>query len=245
MRLKDKVCVITGAAGGIGRATARRFLAEGATVVLCDRSQEQVEAVRQELAGGAQVVGHTVDVSQRETIDAMVKGVVQRHGGIDVLINNAGITADARLAKMSLTQWDQVVAVNLTGVFQCTQAIAEPMLARGGGAIVNTSSVAGVYGNFGQGNYAATKAGVVGLTKTWARELGPRGIRVNAVVPGAIETSILATVPAEVRERIMESCWLRRIGRPEEVATVYAFLASDEASYVNGAVVEVSGGVSL
>jgi 3-oxoacyl-[acyl-carrier protein] reductase len=246
VRLKDKVCIITGSANGIGLAAARKFAAEGAVTIVCDLQGEQVAAaVAGVEAEGGRAAGYVVNVADRATVDAMVADVKARHGRIDVLVNNAGITRDARLVKMTEVQWDAVIDVNLKGVFHCTQAVAETMLAQGAGSIVNTSSVTGVYGNFGQSNYAAAKAGLIGLTKTWARELGPRGVRVNTVVPGSVATHILDTVPPEILARIKEGCWLRRIGRPEELANVYAFLASDEASYVNGATIEVSGGVSL
>jgi 3-oxoacyl-[acyl-carrier protein] reductase len=162
-----------------------------------------------------------------------------------VLINNAGITKDARLAKMSSAQFDSVIAVNLKGVFECTQAVAEIMTAQGFGSIINASSVVGLYGNFGQTNYAATKAGVIGFTKTWARELGPKGVRVNAVCPGFVRTPILDTVPDAVIHKMIEKVPLGRLGKPEEIAAVYAFLASDDSSYLNGAVLEVSGGIQL
>ena len=246
MRLKDKVCIITGSANGIGLAAARKFAAEGAVTIVCDLQGEQVAAAVAGIeAEGGRAAGYVVNVADRATVDAMVADVKARHGRIDVLVNNAGITRDARLVKMTEVQWDAVIDVNLKGVFHCTQAVAETLLAQGAGSIVNTSSVTGVYGNFGQSNYAAAKAGLIGLTKTWARELGPRGVRVNTVVPGSVATHILDTVPPEILARIKEGCWLRRIGRPEELANVYAFLASDEASYVNGATIEVSGGVSL
>ena len=246
MRLKDKVCIITGSANGIGLAAARKFAAEGAFTIVCDLQGEQVAAaVAGVEAEGGRAAGYVVNVADRATVDAMVADVKARHGRIDVLVNNAGITRDARLVKMTEVQWDAVIDVNLKGVFHCTQAVAETMLVQGAGSIVNTSSVTGVYGNFGQSNYAAAKAGLIGLTKTWARELGPRGVRVNTVVPGSVATHILDTVPPEILARIKEGCWLRRIGRPEELANVYAFLASDEASYINGATIEVSGGVSL
>jgi 3-oxoacyl-[acyl-carrier protein] reductase len=246
MRLKDKVCIVTGSAGGIGLAGAKRFAAEGAVAIVCDVKQEAVDRACDEItASGGQAAGFVVDVTQRPALDAMVAAVLQRFGRIDVLVNNAGITADARLAKMTFEQWQRVIDVNLHGVFHATQAVTDTLLRQGSGAIVNTSSITGVYGNFGQGNYAATKAGVIGLTKTWARELGPKGIRVNAVVPGSIATPILDTIPKEMAERIAEASWLRRVGQPEEVASVYAFLASDDASYVNGAVIEVSGGVTI
>ena len=246
MRLKDKVCIITGSANGIGLAAAKKFAAEGAVVVVCDlRADAVAKAVDELVSSGATAVGHVVDVSARETVDAMVAAVLARFGRIDVLVNNAGITKDARLLKMTEVQWDAVINVNLKGVFNCTQAVAETMLAQGSGSIINTSSVTGIYGNFGQGNYAASKAGIVGLTKTWARELGPKGVRVNTVVPGTVATQILDTIPKDVLAQIEKGCWMKRIGRPEELANVYAFLASDEASYVNGATLEVSGGVSL
>lgn len=246
MRLQDKVSIITGAANGIGLATAKKFAAEGAIVVVCDLDAAQVERTVQELrSAGGTATGYAVNVTDRASIDAMVSDVKARHGRIDALVNNAGITSDARLVNMTEAQFDAVINVNLKGVFNCTQAVAETMIGQGSGAIINTSSIAGIYGNFGQTNYAATKAGLVGFTKTWARELGPRGIRVNTVCPGAVATPILGTVPEKVLEQMKQSCWMRRIGSPEEIANVYAFLASDEASYVNGATIEVSGGVSL
>ena len=246
MRMENQVAVITGAANGIGLATAVKFAAEGAIAVICDLDAKQVgQAVEKVQAAGGRAEGHIVDVTDRATVDAMVGQVMSRHGRIDVLVNNAGITKDSRLTKMTEAQFDAVINVNLKGVFNCTQAVAKVMLAQGGGAIVNTSSVAGTYGNFGQGNYAASKAGVIGMTKTWARELGPGNVRVNAVIPGAVATHILDTIPDDVLTKIRQASWLKRIGKPEEIAAVYAFLASDESSYVNGATIEVSGGISL
>lgn len=246
MRLKDKVSIITGSANGIGLAAAHKFATEGATVIICDRDGAQVaRAVEAITATGATAAGYTIDVTDRATIDAMVSDVLARFGRIDVLVNNAGITQDARLVKMTEAQFDAVIAVNLKGVFNCTQAVAQTMIEQGAGSIINTSSIAGTYGNFGQTNYAASKAGVIGMTKTWARELGPKNVRVNAVVPGSVATSMLDTVPEKVLEQVRDNCWMRRIGRPEELANVYAFLASDEASYVNGTTLEVSGGISV
>ena len=186
-----------------------------------------------------------MDVTQRDQVDAVVQRVIAKFGCIDVLVNNAGITQDARLQKMTLEQFDRVVDVNLRGVFHCAQAVTDTMVAQGSGAILNASSVVGIYGNFGQTNYAATKFGVIGFTKTWSRELGPKGIRVNAVAPGFIETPILATIPADVLREMQAHVPLRRLGQPAEIANVYAFLASDEASYINGAVIEVSGGMTV
>ena len=245
MKLINKIAVITGAANGIGLATAQKFAAEGAVSIICDISAEQIsQAVQDIRASGGRAEGYVVNVADRATVDAMVADVNAKYGRIDVLVNNAGITRDARLVKMTEEQFDAVVSVNLKGVFNCTQAVAGMMLAQGTGSIINMSSIAGVYGNFGQTNYAATKAGVIGFTKTWARELGPKGIRVNAVAPGAVATNILDTVPREILEQIKQACWLKRIGLPSELANVFAFLASDEASYINGATIEVSGGVS-
>lgn len=245
-RLKDKVCIITGAASGIGFATAKRFAEEGGIPVLCDISHTDVVARRNELARiEPRSLAYGIDVTERHAIDAMVSDVLTRLGGIDVLVNNAGITADARLANMTIAQWQSVIDVNLTGVFLCTQAVVATMLSRGSGCIINASSVSGVYGNFGQGNYAATKGGIISMTRSWARELGPKGVRVNAVVPGSVATPILEKLSREALDRMAQSCWMRRIGKPEEIASVYAFLASDDASYVNGASLEVSGGLSL
>lgn len=245
-RLNHKICLITGAAQGIGLATAEAFSREGATVVLADLKPEAVQdAVRRCQALGAQAEGHTLDVTDRARVDAVVAEVLARHGRIDVLVNNAGITQDARLQKMSLEQFDRVIDVNLRGVFHCAQAVADAMVRQGQGVILNASSVVGLYGNFGQTNYAASKFGVIGFTKTWARELGPKGIRVNAVAPGFIETPILGSVPDKVLSELRARVPLQRLGRPEEIASVYAFLASEDASYVNGAVIEVSGGMSV
>jgi 3-oxoacyl-[acyl-carrier protein] reductase len=246
MRLKDKVAIITGAAQGIGLATALKFAAEGATVAVCDLHPEGVEAAAAQCrALGAPASGHVVNVTQRDQVDAMVAAVREAHGRIDVLVNNAGITRDARLQKMTLEQFDAVIDVNLRGVFHCAQAVADIMVAQGSGVILNASSVVGIYGNYGQTNYAASKFGVIGFTKTWSRELGPKGVRVNAVAPGFIETPILSTIPPKVLEGMREHVPLRRLGRPEEVANVYAFLASDEASYINGTVIEVAGGMTV
>ena len=246
MRLKQKICIVTGAAQGIGLATAVKFAHEGATVIVCDLRQTGVDlAVEACRAEGAKAEGHLVDVTDRTSVDAMVAAVLAAHGRIDVLVNNAGITKDARLQKMTLAQFDSVIDVNLRGVFHCAQAVADTMVAQRAGVILNASSVVGIYGNFGQTNYAAAKFGVIGFTKTWSRELGPKGVRVNAVAPGFVETPILATIPDKVLQHMREQVPLQRLGRPEEIANVYAFLASDEASYINGAVIEVSGGMTV
>ncbi len=246
MRLKNKVSIITGAAQGIGLATALKFAEEGATVIVCDMKPAGVDAALAMVrARGAQAQGYAVNVTDRAAIDAMVAAVKDHYGHIDVLVNNAGITKDARLQKMTLEQFDAVVDVNLRGVFHASQAVLPTMVAQGSGVILNASSVVGIYGNFGQTNYAASKFGVIGFTKTWSRELGPKGIRVNAVAPGFVETPILATIPDKVLQQMREQVPLHRLGKPEEIANVYAFLASDEASYINGTVIEVSGGMSV
>ena len=245
-RLLGKVSLITGAAQGIGLATALKFAREGAIVIVCDVKQAAVdEAVKQCQALGAQALGFVVDVTQRDMVDATVKAVLDKFGRIDVLVNNAGITQDARLQKMTLEQFDRVIDVNLRGVFHCAQAVTDAMVAQGNGVILNASSVVGIYGNFGQTNYAATKFGVIGFTKTWSRELGPKGIRVNAVAPGFIQTPILSTIPEKVIHEMTERVPLKRLGQPEDIANVYAFLASDEASYINGTVIEVAGGLTI
>ena len=249
MRLHKKIAIVTGAAQGIGLATALKFAREGASIVVCDIQPaavaDAVAAVTAACVEGAACLGQVVDVTDRAQIDAMVAATLARFGRIDSLVNNAGITKDARLQKMTQQQFDDVIDVNLRGVFHCAQAVADIMVAQGCGTILNASSVVGIYGNFGQTNYAATKFGVIGFTKTWSRELGPKGIRVNAVAPGFVETPILATIPDKVLQHMREQVPLHRLGKPEEIANVYAFLASDEASYVNGAVIEVSGGMTV
>ena len=246
LRLANKVSIITGAAQGIGLAPALKFAREGAVVVVCDVKQAAVDAaVAQCQALGAKALGFVMDVTKRAVVDDVVAKVLAQCGRVDVLVNNAGITADARLQKMTLEQFDKVIDVNLRGVFHCSQAVADAMVAQGSGVILNASSVVGVYGNFGQTNYAATKFGVIGFTKTWSRELGPKGVRVNAVAPGFIATPILGSIPDKVIAEMEHRVPMRRLGQPEEIANVYAFLASDEASYVNGAVLEVSGGLTV
>ena len=245
-RLDQKVSIITGAGQGIGLATAIKFAQEGATVVVCDVRQSSIDAAIlacEQL--GVKAAGFVMDVTDRTQVDGVISKVLDRFGRIDVLVNNAGITQDARLVKMTEAQFDRVIDVNLRGVFHCAQAAAEVMTAQGSGVILNASSVVGIYGNFGQTNYAASKFGVIGFTKTWSRELGPKGVRVNAVAPGFIQTPILASMPEDVLKGMEARVPLKRLGRAEEIANVYAFLASDEASYINGAVIEVSGGMTV
>ncbi len=246
MKLKGKVAVITGAAQGIGYATARKFLDEGAAVALVDLSAEAVHSARTSLKVNGEIIeSFVVDVTRREQLDEMVDRLRRQFGRIDILVNNAGITQDARIQNMTDEQFDRVIDVNLKGTYNSSKAVLAGMLAQGSGVILNASSVVGIYGNFGQTNYAASKFGVIGFVKTWARELGPKGIRCNAVCPGFIATHILESIPQRVLTQLTERVPLKRLGRPEEVANVYAFLASDEASYINGAVIEVAGGLTV
>jgi 3-oxoacyl-[acyl-carrier protein] reductase len=246
MRLADKVSIITGAGQGIGRATAVKFAVEGAKVAVCDINAEAVEdTVAAILDAGGEAAGFHVDVTDKESIARMVAGVMAKWGRIDTLVNNAGIVQDAQFKKMTDEQFERVIDVNLKGVYHCTKAVVDIMLEQNSGVILNASSIVGLYGNFGQTNYAATKFGVIGMVKTWARELGRKGIRANAICPGFIETAILSSIPDKVIRMMEEKVPLGRLGKPEEIANTYAWLASDEASYINGAVIEVSGGCTI
>ena len=246
MRLAGKVCIITGAARGIGHATAMKFAREGAKVVVCDLDRNTVDAAVDDVRdAGGEAHGFVVDVTAPASIQAMVDAVMQRYGRIDVLVNNAGIVQDAQLLKMREDQFDRVIDVNLKGTYNCTKAMAAIMVEQGAGVILNASSIVGIYGNFGQTNYAASKFGVIGMVKTWARELGRKGVRANAVCPGFVETSIISSIPEKVLEAMKARVPLGRLAKPEDIANTYAFLASDEASYINGAVIEVSGGATI
>ena len=246
MRLVGKVSIITGAGSGIGHATAVKFAQEGAKVAVCDVNTAAVdETVKFIVAAGGEAAGFRVDVTDMKSLRAMVQATVAEWGRIDCLVNNAGIVADAQMKNMSEDQFDKVIAVNLKGVFNATKAVLDTMLAQQSGVILNASSIVGLYGNFGQTNYAASKFGVIGMVKTWARELGRKGIRANAVCPGFISTSILATIPEKVIKALEDKVPMGRLGKPEDVANTFAFLASDDASYINGAVIEVSGGLII
>lgn len=252
MRLQDKVCLITGGAAGIGKATAIRFAEEGARVVICDVNEEVGQAAVAEIGHGA--VFYKVNVTDRAEVQAWVEDVVAKFGTVDVLVNNAGITRDALFVKvkdgqlvkqMEEAAFDLVVDVNLKGVFNCAQAVAPFMIKQGRGVILNASSVVGLYGNLGQTNYVATKAGVIGMTKVWARELGRFGVRVNAVCPGFIATEMVAKMPEEVLAGMRAKTPLGRLGEPVEIANVYLWLASDEASFVHGATISADGGIVI
>ena len=246
MRLVDKVSIITGAGSGIGHATAVKFAREGAKVAVCDINETSAHKVAKEINDdGGEAIHFHVDVTDKESIARMVDGVMARWGRIDTLVNNAGIVQDAQLRKMTDDQFDSVIDVNLKGVYNCTKAVVDIMLQQHCGCILNASSIVGLHGNFGQTNYAASKFAVIGMMKTWAREHGKKGIRANAICPGFIETPILKSMPHKVVQMMEEKVPMGRLGRPEEIANTYAWLASDEASYINGAVIEVSGGVTL
>ncbi|KXG76182.1 3-oxoacyl-[acyl-carrier-protein] reductase [Thermotalea metallivorans] len=246
MRLKDKVAIITGGGRGIGEATCLRFAEEGAKVVVADVNETDVQQVVEKIkAAGGEATGMIVDVTHRAQVEKMVADTVATYGRLDILVNNAGITADARLEKMTEEQWDKVIAVNLKGVFNCGQAAAKVMIEQKSGVILNASSLVGIYGNFGQTNYAATKWGVIGMAKSWAKELGPKGIRVNAVAPGFIVTPMTEKMPEKVLEMMKEKSPLKTLGYPEDIANAYVYLASDEAKFVTGAVLSVDGGVVL
>jgi 3-oxoacyl-[acyl-carrier protein] reductase len=250
MRLKDKVTLITGGAAGIGKATALRFAEEGARVVICDVNEEAGQAVAVHLGPDASF--YKVNVTDRGDVQNWVDDVHARYGKIDVLINNAGILRDNQLVKvkngelvkqMPEEDFDLVVSVNLKGVFNCTQAVAPYMIRQGGGVILNATSIVGLDGNFGQTNYVATKAGVIGMTKVWARELGRAGIRVNAVAPGFTATEMVAAMPENILEGMRARTPLGRLGDPRDIANAYLFLASDEASFITGDVLRVDGGI--
>ncbi len=242
--LKDKVAIITGSGQGIGKATAFLFANEGAKVIVAEYNKDTGEAVVTEIneAGGE---GHfvQVDISNRESIHVLISEVKETHGSIDILVNNAGVIKDNTLENMTNEEFDRVISVNLRGTYNCTKEVAEIMREQGSGVILNAASVVALYGNFGQTNYVASKAGIIGMTKVWARELGRDGIRVNAVAPGFISTDMTKDIPENVIEMMLKKVPLQRMGEPEEVASVYAWLASDEAGYVTGTVISVDGGV--
>jgi 3-oxoacyl-[acyl-carrier protein] reductase len=246
MRLSGKVAAITGGARGIGHSTAVKFAAEGAKVAVCDINPELTAQTLAEIrAAGGEAEGYSVDVVNKEQIAAMIKDVMAKWGRIDCVVNNAGIVMDAQLKNMTDDQFDKVIDINVKGVYNCTRAVVDIMLAQQSGVILTTSSIVGLYGNFGQTNYAASKFAVIGMTKTWARELGRKGIRANAVCPGFIATPILNKMPEQVLGDMAKKVPSGRLGRPEEVANLFAFLASDEASYINGAVISIDGGMTL
>ena len=243
--LEGKVAVITGGANGLGKATALLFSEHGAKIVIIDINQEAGNKVVSEIIENGGIASFIkTDISKSAEVIKMMDSVIATYGGVDILINNAGILADAQLVKMTEETWDRVININLKGIFLCGQVAAKAMIEKdNGGVILNTSSVVGIYGNFGQSNYVASKAGVIGMTKTWARELGKYNIRVNAVAPGFMKTEIIKDMPEKIINYMKEKVYLKRMGEPEDIANAFLYLASDMGKYVNGTVLSVDGGV--
>ena len=250
MRMKDKVVLVTGGAAGIGKATALRFSEEGARVIICDVNEEAGNVTVKELGGGAPF--YKVNVAVRNEVQKWIDDVVEKYGRIDVMVSNAGILRDGQLVKvkndelieqMSEENFDLVISVNLKGVFNCAQAVAPIMIKQGEGVILNATSIVGLDGNFGQTNYVATKSGVIGMTKVWARELGRYGVRVNAVAPGFTATKILVSMPEKIIDGMKARTPLGRLGEPRDIANAYLFLASEEAAFITGETLRVDGGI--
>lgn len=250
MRLKDRIALVTGGAAGIGKATAEKFAAEGATVVICDLNADAGEVVARQI--GPEASFYHVNVADRSEVQKWIESVIERYKHIDILVNNAGVLRDATLVKvkdgelvkqMAESDFDLVISVNLKGVFNCTQAVAPFMIRHGRGVILNATSIVGLDGNFGQTNYVASKAGVIGMTKVWARELGRYNIRVNAVAPGFTATEMVAAMPENILAGMRARTPLGRLGEPIDIANAYCFLASDEASFITGNVLRVDGGI--
>jgi len=253
MRFQDKVAIITGGANGIGQAVVELFAREGARVAIWDLAEAAGQDLAAEIsAAGGEALFRQVDVTRSDEVDAAVEELIAEWGQIDILVNNAGILRDGQLVKvkdgelqkrMSDEMFDSVIEVNLRGVFICTRAVTPQMINQNSGVILNASSVVGLYGNFGQTNYVATKAGVIGMTKVWARELGRYGIRVNAVTPGFISTEMVMAMPDKILDGMRQRTPLGRLGQPKDIADAYAFLASEQASFITGAVLQVDGGI--
>ena len=246
MRLKDKVAIVTGAGSGIGRETATLFAKEGAKIIVAEVNEKSGhETIFNIKHSGGEATHVKVDVTNRQDTKEMADVAIKKYGRVDILINNAGIIQDALITKMTEEQWDKVINTDLKGAFNCIQAVVDIMIRQGSGVIINASSVSGVYGNIGQTNYSAAKAGLVGVTKTLAKELGRKGIRVNAVSPGFIMTPMTASVPEKVLNMMKDRNPMHKLGETKDVAYAYLYLASDEAKYVNGEVFEISGGLTI
>lgn len=246
MQFENKVVVVTGGSRGIGKAAAILFAAEGASVIILSVNEGVAKDTVAEIeSGGGKASFMKVDVANLKMVQAVGEEIMAKYSEVDVLVNNAGITKDSSLKNMTEEQFDSVISINLKGVFNCCKVFGLYMATRGRGVIINVSSIVVHYGNFGQTNYVASKAGVIGMTKTMARELGPKGVRVNAIAPGFVETEMLNKVPIHILNEIKDQIPLKRLADPEEIAATYLFLASDDAAYINGAVLNVDGGLVI
>lgn len=245
-KLEGRVAIITGGADGIGKAAVERFSAEDAIVVIWDMNEVKGhETAKIFSQSGRKVSFMKVNTADFQQVEIAAKVVFEQFGRIDILVNNAGITRDSTLKKMTPEQWQQVIDVNLTGVFNCTKCVSAFMTEQNYGRIINTSSVVALYGNFGQANYVATKAALIGMTKTLAKEFSRKGITVNAVAPGFIATEMVAKMPENVLAGMRDKTPVGRLGKPEEIAAAYLFLASEESGFINGAILSVDGGVTI
>ena len=246
MKLKGKVALVTGAAQGIGKAVALLLARNGADIVVSDVNLEKAEETAREIEGlGQRALATKTNVADANDVERMVQAALERFGRIDILVNNAGITRDKLLLRMSDEDWDAVLGVNLKGTFLCTRAVIRPMAKQKSGKIVNIASVVGAMGNAGQANYGASKAGVIGFTKTVAREYAPRGINVNAIAPGYIETPMTEALPDKAKEELKRLIPMDRLGKPEDVAEAVLFLVSEASNYITGQVLHVNGGIYM
>ena len=245
MKLQGKIAVITGGSRGLGKSIAKRFLQEGATVIITATNESKLLQTADELGAFGEIEGVKMDVSLFDEVQEKMAKIIAKYGRVDILVNNAGIVMDAQLVKMTEDQFDSVLAVNLKGVFNCAKAVVNSMIQNNFGRIINISSVVAHNGNFGQTNYAASKAGVIAMAQTWAKELGKKGITANAIAPGYLSTEMIDTVPEQVIEMIKSKTPVKRLGSPEEIAAACAYLASDDAAFINGATIKVDGGLAL
>jgi 3-oxoacyl-[acyl-carrier protein] reductase len=244
MRLQHRIAIVTGGARGIGKAAAELFAKEGATVIIWDLLEQGQETADEIIKNGGKAAFMKVAVTEPAAIKIAVDEIIAKYSRIDILINNAGITRDRSFLKMSQDEWQSVIDVNLTGVFNCTKEVVPYMVEQKYGKIVCTSSIVGITGNFGQTNYVATKAGIIGMVKTWAKEFAKHNITSNAVAPGFIKTEMTDLMPEEVRNKIVSEIPAKRMGTTEDIANAYLFLASDESSYINGHCISVNGGAA-